>query len=423
MLHFKHLRDYSAPGFATLCTVVFLSATTTSVFADGKVVPPRDYKGSLEEKAQEAIIIFNSSSEPGEATEDLILKIKVQGEVDQFAWIVPFPNAPETHEEDPKLFEECFRYVDARRRSRYKSKGEGGDSKNDSQPAAEAEKVRVISQKVVGKFLVTVVKEEEAGTLNEWLKENDYAELEDSDDVIEFYRKKGYVFACIKVTDVARAESKDTKEPFSLHPLRFSFKTGGRDGIYFPMRMTGLQTEPFDVNLYVFYDAWLNDDLSQFGYVHRGFELVHRDWDTSKCEANAGKSWSAPRSDHYLRPLAGTIPTVTKLFQKLHPGKRYYMTNLAARGLKPADVRQWSDDLWMFPYYTDRAMVPYDARQGGPAHWAWPNLEVSEDGRDPEVAEAVDRRGNIAIFLYAAGLLLALAVIALVLKQKAQRTH
>ena len=44
----------------------------------------------------------------------------------------------------------------------------------------------------------------------------------------------------------------------------------------------------------------------------------------------------------------------------------------------PAEVRQWADDLWLFPYYVDRKFVPYDARPGGPASAAWPN-ERSKD--------------------------------------------
>jgi hypothetical protein len=35
------------------------------------------------------------------------------------------------------------------------------------------------------------------------------------------------------------------------------------------------------------------------------------------------------------------------------------------------DVRQWKDDLWMSPYYTDRNMVPHDARPGGAAADTW----------------------------------------------------
>ncbi len=94
-------------GRATLL-VFFLAGLAP---ADGKVVPPRDYKGSLEEKAQEAIIIFHGSEKPGDAVEDLILKITVQGETKSFAWVVPFPNEPQVQKADAKLFEELYDYV------------------------------------------------------------------------------------------------------------------------------------------------------------------------------------------------------------------------------------------------------------------------------------------------------------------------
>ena len=65
------------------------------------------------------------------------------------------------------------------------------------------------------------------------------------------------MFACIKVS----SEALESERSVDSHPLRFTFKTGGRDGIYFPMKMTGLQSDPFDVNLYVFYRFWINDKL------------------------------------------------------------------------------------------------------------------------------------------------------------------
>jgi hypothetical protein len=217
------------------------------VIADGMMVAPKSWDGTIEEFAQDAIVIFHGSETKGEATEDLILKVGVKGDAKQFAWVIPFPAEPQTFKEDPALFNE----------------------------------------------------------------------------------------------------------------------------LYFPMKMTGLQKEPFDVNLYVFYRFWLNDHKSKYGYEHRGFTLVYRDWDTPACEPNGGKSYSAPARDPFLKNLAARIPTVTKLIQKLHPGERYYLTNLRARALKPDDVRQWPDDLWLFPYYTDPAMVPYDAHPGECASGAY----------------------------------------------------
>jgi hypothetical protein len=79
-------------------------STASQVAADGIVKGPAEYKGSLEETSQEAVIIVTSAREGGPATEELILKISVEGEVNHFAWVIPFPNQPTANEADAKLF-------------------------------------------------------------------------------------------------------------------------------------------------------------------------------------------------------------------------------------------------------------------------------------------------------------------------------
>jgi hypothetical protein len=305
----------------------------------------------------------------------MILKIQVQGDVRQFAWVIPLPSEPVTAREDAAIFAELHNYVEARL-----PHGGGGGPRG--APAAKVEEapaaVEVLSRKVVGSYDVAIVREQQAGTLNTWLTENGYRALENSEDVLGFYRRKRYVFACIKVSDAELPKGQGA----DLHPLRFTFSPGGRDGLYFPMRLTGLQTGKFNVNLYILYNKWINDRLSPFGYAHRGFQLKWRDFDSPKCEPNAGKRWSDPAADPYLAPYGFQFPTVTKLVQKLHPGERYYLTNIQAFDLAPSAVRDWSDDLWLFPYYTDKRMIPFDARPGGPASEAYPHV-----GRaDPETA-------------------------------------
>lgn len=359
---------------------VLLSVPSTFCQADGKLQPPRKYPGSLEERAQEALIVFKSGDDETEAVEDLILKIRVAGAAETFAWIVPFPNPPKVKKAEAKLFSELFNYVEHRRprgHAGFKTK----DAKGPEKKAAEGG-VRVISREVVGTYDVAVVRETAGGALNRWLADNGYQPLENAADVLKFYRDKKYVFACMKVDDTQLHTSRSV----DLHPLRFTFKTGGRDGIYFPMKLTGLQTEPFDVNLYVLYRYWLNDDLSKFGYVHRGFHLHYRDWDSPQCEANAGKAYSAPPSDPFLKHYAHYIPTLTSFLQAAYPGEKFYLTNIQAARMKPQVVRAWKDDLWLFPYYTNTAYVPVDARPGGVASAAWPNQKVDKNGNDPEIA-------------------------------------
>ncbi|MBC7855588.1 MAG: DUF2330 domain-containing protein [Pirellulaceae bacterium] len=346
----------TAPIFFALLTL------SAPAFADGLVRKPRNYQGSLEERGQEAIIVFQQGDENTTATEDLILKIRVEGEAKSFAWIIPFPSEPKISKEDPKLFQELFAYVQVRQSPKLvksESKAAGGVPGG----AAKTTTVEVISRQVVGDFEIAVVRENQAGGLNPWLEKEGFQTLENADDVLDFYRKKKYVYACIKVASDALAKEKEIESS----PLRFTFTTNGRDGIYFPMKLTGLQTKPFDVNLYVLYRFWLNDKLSKYGYRHRGFELTYRDWDSPQCEPNGGKAYSLPEEDPFLKGYGRIFPTVTKLCQKLRPGERYYLTNIQAHGLKPEDVRSWPDDLWLFPYYTNRDFVPHDVREGGPA--------------------------------------------------------
>ena len=368
---------------ARLGLVAVLVAGLGSQWArgDGMLVRPKDYKGSLEERAQEALILFHAGDETRPATEDLILKIRVEGDTASFAWVVALPDEPTTAPEDGKLFEELHRYVQTQL-SRAKAARSVKSTEAKSAPAPAGAAVEVISRKDVGSYDVAVVREKEPGTLNTWLVDNGYRRVEGADDLFEWYRKKNYVFACVRVNDVAREKGAEA----DLHPLRFTFATGGRDGVYFPMRLTGLQSSRFDVNLYVLYGKWLNDQLNGFGYTNRGFTLSWRDYDSPQCEPNAGKRWSDPGHDPYLASFAHLVPEVVKLCQKLHPGERYYLTNLRAFGLDPIHVRAWPDDLWLFPYYTDPRTIPQDARKDGPASAAYPNPEAMLTAASPIAA-------------------------------------
>ncbi len=350
-------------SFPSLLAAVVIAPC--ALLGDGLVRPPINYKGSLNERSQEAIIIFREGSAKQSAVEDLIIKITVEGEASNFAWIVPLPNAPTTSKSDPKLFEELHNYVQARLHPpRHAGKRE--KAANQARPLATPDtgSVRVISRDVVGSFDVVVVKENKEGVLNNWLVKEGFQPIVGGEKLIEEYRRRDYVFACVRVSGVIRKQGAAHAQ---LHPLRFTFETGGRDGIYFPMRITGLQEKPFNVNLYVFYRAWLNDSLNEYGYEQQGFTRRFRDWDSRACKANAGKAWWNPAGDPYLRSLADKLPTVSAFMKEHHHGKYFYLTNIQTRDLQPRDVLRARNDLWLFPYYTDRRVIPHDMRRGGPA--------------------------------------------------------
>ena len=67
---------------------------------------------------------------------------------------------------------------------------------------------------------MSIVKEKRAGSLNQWLRDNKYQPVAGGDKVIEWYRKKGYVFACMRVSDAAL--SKDREKLTQLTDLRLN---------------------------------------------------------------------------------------------------------------------------------------------------------------------------------------------------------
>ena len=166
------------PLLSVVNAALLTCLTAPQASADGLVFRPVAYKGSLNERSQEAIIIFHSGDKPGEATQDLILKISVQGDVDQFGWVVPLPSVPQTGKEEVRLFEELHKYVQARLAAG--SAKPKGDKKEKSSAEAErafAEGVEVISRKTVGSFEVSIVKEKRAGSLNQWLTDKSTSPL------------------------------------------------------------------------------------------------------------------------------------------------------------------------------------------------------------------------------------------------------
>jgi len=360
----------------------------------GLVVAEQNFAGNasnppINVRVQDAIIFFHSGREAGESHEDLILRITVEGDGSNFAWILPFPATPTIIREDACLFDELKYYTRIRssrptgpvgERSSWLGYSQRGTPQLGIPSLAQVRMARrpthTTRDESLGDFEWTLVPETQAGGVEAWLRQCGYLPLgEEAKKMLAFYRENDYVFVCVKVRGVQLRHA----GPVALPPLRFSFATGGRDGIYFPLRLAGLQQNAFDVNLYVFYKAWLNDHVSRFGHDHRGFTLRYRDWDTPACVRNAGKAYSDPRHDPFLRDHADGLAQFSKLCQRLHPGEPYYMTHLTGGSLDPSAVRNWSDELWLFPNYVDPTFVPHDVRPGGPAAHAWPHVLVPED--------------------------------------------
>jgi len=310
------------------------------VWADGTFVPKyeeRAYEGSLEQKAQEAIIVHK------DGVEDLILKVTYQGTPQEFAWLIPFPSVPEISRANAELFAELFAYVEHALARGYRWSRKWGKGEDEE---AEEVGVEVIARKTVGSYETTTVKETVKGALSQWLLDNGYLELKGAESELEYYRKLGWVFAAIKVREALAAAPGGAVD---LHPLRFKFKTRERDKMVYPLKLSVFQKSPLDVNLYVFTDSFINIDYDEKGVLTKGFEARLKEGTTR---------WSHKR-------VADVLPMwkTRRFFLKNYARDRFCLTNIQVQGLKPSEIREWSEDLYIYPQYVYLL---------DPSTWYWP---------------------------------------------------
>jgi hypothetical protein len=311
--------------------LIVVLAVPSLCLADGILVEPRyeaaEYTGSLQERSQEAIIVYR------DGVEDLIIKVSYDGEPSAFAWVVPFPEKPKIEYAEADLFAELFGYVDYRLWEQSKPDGGGCLLAHMKKGQEGGPRVRVLETNTVGNYDISVVEETAPGGLNGWLEQNGFQTL--PEEVVTFYSGKGWVYAAIKVNEAAGTGER------VLHPLHFRFRPDREDAMVYPMKISGTQSAPMDVNLYVFSSSWINVDTDENGTLASGFDARYKEPDSH--------DWS--KSDN--EPEATQLVRVRQFFLKHHAGESFYLTNIHQERLDPAALRGWADDLYITSdYYT-----------------------------------------------------------------------
>jgi hypothetical protein len=97
---------------------------------------------------------------------------------------------------------------------------------------------------LVGVFETTTISSRDPVALQAWLKANGFATPTNRDQAIASYVKDGWVFVTAKIR-----RDDPALQTASAHPLSFVFKT--EEAVY-PMRLTGIDNGPVQVDLYVF---------------------------------------------------------------------------------------------------------------------------------------------------------------------------
>jgi hypothetical protein len=252
-----------------------------AVLADGMVVPTIAFPAKVTIPDQRALIHFTNG------VERLVIETRFNGAGTNFAWVVPLPSRPFIEEATTGLFptlQYIFRPEIVHDVPRYYigvllalgfvyllrlaaksvsnafaiaivflllvflasallpalSRGRRSAGMN----STSSQEVSVLDRKLAGIFETTTITSRDSKALENWLRDNGFAISENTKPVIESYVKDGWVFVAAKIR-----RDKPDSETSTPHPLSFTFKT---DKPVYPMRLTGVDSGPLRVDLYVF---------------------------------------------------------------------------------------------------------------------------------------------------------------------------
>ncbi len=234
--------------FIFVALILFLFLAPVQALADGGFFPPPNI--DITEPTQKAVIFYSKGCE------DLIIQVSYEGDVEDFAWVVPVPSMPEVK---ASYFEIFFELSNLTISSYYYYRAEGGLT-----PA----EVTVYEQKRVGFYDTAILSSEDPEALINWLKDNGYNFPEEAKDTINHYIQKNWYFVALKV---AEEKQQEMYPPPSvpggvIHPVKFSFKT---DKIVYPFKISSINKGETAVLLYVFADH---------KQEAKDFEMEFADW-------------------------------------------------------------------------------------------------------------------------------------------------
>ena len=255
---------------ATLLAIVALLATSAPVYADGgffKKWRP-DVDKDISEPVQKAIILYQ------DGREDLILQVKYEGDVEEFAWVIPVPGYPDINVSEPLLFTELAyltyvyipEYVNVDLRIDLHFGGTFGQAKEATPPNVE-----VWEEGTVGVYDYAILSAIDPDALIEWLNTNGYAFPEDGQDVVDHYIDKEWYFVATRIN--VDKEASEMNEGM-LQPLRLSFDS---DEKVYPLRISALSTDASEILLYLFADHKLVPEQYEFLSLNGGEQIGYLD--------------------------------------------------------------------------------------------------------------------------------------------------
>lgn len=265
--------------------------------------PPKDWKGSLSQTGQAALIFWK------DGVEDLVIKPTYESKSEaapaELAWVIPVPSAPKSYGTvDASVFQDLFQAWEKHRPKARGLKGARG-------AAPRGNGIKLLAKAVVGDYTIQPIEargEESGPALNAWLGSNGFSTVPPEN--MAYYLQRKWVWLCVK------AKTKAAKG--DLRPLRITFET---PRIVYPLKFSTHQGT-FAVTLWV---------ITQ--------EPLAEGWG----EAASGYGFSGPQLSFPLPKSVAEAAAGTQLSGEVS------VTKLQHPQLKGEGIERWKQDFQLEP--------------------------------------------------------------------------
>jgi hypothetical protein len=206
--------------------------------------PPADFKGSIAQTAQSAILMWHAGQQQLVLKNDYLITPASDGQLPAaIAWVIPVPNNPDDYAvEATSLFEDLYNaYEEAQPRKEW-----GKDAKHDDRNAPTEDGIELLAKAQAGEYTIQPIKatgEHGAAALNAWLRDNGFGGI--PAEAMRYYIERKWIWLAVKV-DLASASGTIARQG-GLRPLRIGFAS---HEIVYPL-LFSQQKGTFDVVLWV----------------------------------------------------------------------------------------------------------------------------------------------------------------------------
>jgi len=224
--------------------IVFLFFVTPFLSGDGGIIP--HHYEEVYESGQTALITYKNNKET------IILLVEVSGEETEFMWIFPCPAVPEVDSANSYLFYELAEFS----APRYVKRGWGGccESSNHAEypfgdkydGKGEYNGVDPISSGSIGFLDYEVLYTTESESLLSYLVDNGYSVPSNTEEIFQFYIKKGWNYFIAAVCDTENANW--YTHGTNMQPLEITFTIN--EPVY-PLRISRLGSIDSEIVLYI----------------------------------------------------------------------------------------------------------------------------------------------------------------------------